>query len=49
MSRDHMNAEELEASRILDLVREGGGVAVPMSAIVWSLWVLGDLGGPRPW
>lgn len=38
-----MNHEELEASRILDLVRAGGDV--PASIVLWSLWVLGDLVG----
>lgn len=47
MSRDHMNGEELEASRILDLVREGGDV--PRTAILWALWTLGDIAGARPW
>jgi len=41
--RNHMNYEELEASRILDLARAGGDV--PASAIVWALWTLGDLVG----
>mgnify|MGYP000408537401 CR=1 FL=1 len=39
--RNHMNHEELEASRILDLARAGG--EVPHSAIVWALIVLGDM------
>lgn len=41
--RNHMNHEELEASRILDLARAGGDV--PRSAITWALFVLGDLVG----
>jgi len=43
MNRAHMNHEELEASRILDLVRAGGDV--PASAVTWALWTLGDLVG----
>lgn len=43
--RDHMNHEELEASRILDLMRAGGDV--PESTVTWALWVLGDLVGVR--
>ena len=39
--RQHMNHEELEASRILDLARAGGDV--PVSTITWALWVLGDM------
>ena len=39
--REHMNHEEREASRILDLLRAGG--AVPDSTVVWCLFVLGDL------
>lgn len=41
--RNNYNFEELEASRILDLVRAGGDV--PESTITWALWVLGDLVG----
>ena len=41
--RTHMNHEELEASRLLDLARAGGDV--PDSAITWALWTLGDLVG----
>lgn len=41
--RNHMNHEELEASRILDLAKAGGDV--PESVITWALWVLGDLVG----
>ena len=41
--RNKYNPEELEASRILDLVRIGGDV--PESVITWALWVLGDLVG----
>lgn len=43
MTRDHMNDEEREASRILDLARVGGDV--PDSVVTWALWVLGDLVG----
>jgi hypothetical protein len=42
--RDHLNHEEREAARILDLVRAGGDA--PASAVTWALWVLGDLEGP---
>ena len=39
--RENCNWEELEAHRILDLVRAGiGGVSEPM--IKWALFVLGD-------
>ena len=41
--RDHMNHEELEAMRILDAARLG--MNVPHSAILWALWVTGDLVG----
>lgn len=41
--RTHMNHEELEASRLLDLARAGGDV--PDSTINWALWTLGDLVG----
>lgn len=41
--RDKYNHEELEAARILDLVRVGG--EVPVSVVTWALWVLGDLVG----
>jgi len=41
--RNHSNQEELEASRILDLVRGGGDV--PATTVTWALWVLGDLVG----
>jgi len=41
--RNKYNHEELEAARILDFSRAGGGV--PDSAITWALWVLGDLVG----
>jgi len=41
--RNHMNDEEREASRILDLVRAGGDV--PESVIIWALWTTGDLVG----
>ncbi|MDE2104029.1 MAG: hypothetical protein KGL39_42725 [Patescibacteria group bacterium] len=39
--RSHYNAEELEAARLLDLVR--AGVNVPQEAITRALWILGDL------
>ena len=39
--RQHMNHEELEASRILDFAKAGG--EVPDSTITWALWVLGDM------
>lgn len=38
--RDHCNGEELEAHRILDMVR--AGIDVPQSTITWCLFVLGD-------
>jgi hypothetical protein len=38
--RKHCNYEELEAHRILDLVK--AGVNVPESTICWALFVLGD-------
>ena len=41
--RQHMNYEELEASRILDLALHGGDV--PDSVITWALFTLGDLVG----
>ena len=41
--RDTCNYEELEAHRLLDLARIGGDV--PVSAVMWALWVLGDLVG----
>lgn len=41
--RYHMNYEEAEASRILDLVR--AGFDVPADLVNWCLWVLGDLVG----
>lgn len=41
--RNHYNQEELEAARILDLVRAGGDV--PESVITWCLWTLGDCVG----
>lgn len=40
MLRDHCNAEELEAHRILDLVK--AGFAVPRLLIKRALFVLGD-------
>jgi hypothetical protein len=43
--RNQYNHEELEASRILDLVRAGGDV--PEITVTWALWVLGDLVGTR--
>lgn len=39
--RNHMNYEELEASRILDLARDGEDV--PETVIVWAFLVLGDM------
>jgi len=39
--RNHYNHEELEAARILDLVRLGDET-VPCSIITWALFVLGD-------
>ena len=39
--RQHMNHEELEASRILDFAKAGG--EVPDSTITGALWVLGDM------
>lgn len=41
MTRTHLNYEELEAHRILDLQKAGGDV--PETAVTWALWVLGDL------
>lgn len=47
--RNHMNDEELEASRILDYVRDpelaelDGVEHVPMTAVLWALRVTGDL------
>ncbi len=38
--RDHCNREGLRAHAILDLARAGGDV--PLSAICWALFVLGD-------
>lgn len=38
--RDHCNYEELEAHRILDMVRYG--MDVPATVIAWALFVLGD-------
>lgn len=40
MLRDHCNYEELEAHRILDMVK--AGFDVPNSTICWALFVLGD-------
>ncbi len=40
MSRQHMNHEEREAMRILDLAR--AGFDVPESAVAWALFVTGD-------
>ena len=42
--RNHYNHEELEAARILDLIRMGDD-SVPWTAITWALWVLGDAVG----
>lgn len=38
--RDHYNWEELEAAKVLDLVR--AGVSVPDEQIIRALIVLGD-------
>ena len=38
--RDKCNYEELEAHRILDMVR--AGMDVPQSTVTWALFVLGD-------
>lgn len=40
-----MNHEELEASRILDMVKCGEAVSIFM--INWALGVLGDFGTPE--
>jgi len=40
MLRDHCNAEELEAHRILDMVRQG--MLVSDQQIIRALFVLGD-------
>lgn len=40
MLRDHCNHEELEAHRILDLAK--AGLEVPVTTVVWALFVLGD-------
>jgi hypothetical protein len=45
MNRDHMNYEEREAMRILDLVRSGADV--PYSTVMWALRVTGDALGLR--
>ena len=42
--REHYDFEELEAARILDLVRLGDK-SVPLKAINRALWVLGDAVG----
>jgi len=42
--RDHYNFEELEAARILDLVRMGDKT-IPWTVITWALWCLGDAVG----
>jgi len=44
--RDHYNHEELEAARILDLIRMGDD-SVPWTTITWALFVLGDAVGLR--
>lgn len=38
--RDHYNCEELEAAKLLDLVRLG--IDVHQDQITRALWVLGD-------
>lgn len=38
--RDRCNEEELEAHRILDLVK--AGIDVPESSVAWAFIVLGD-------
>ncbi len=43
MSRAHLNYEEREAMRILDMVR--AGLDVPASTIAWCLFVTGDAVG----
>jgi hypothetical protein len=40
MLRDNCDNEELEAHRVLDLVK--AGASVPASSIDWALFVLGD-------
>lgn len=40
MLRDKCNHEELEAHRILDMVKLG--MDVPDTTITWALFVLGD-------
>lgn len=41
--RDLCNFEELEAHRILDMVR--AGLDAPETTVTWALWVLGDAVG----
>ena len=43
MNRAHMNHEEREAMRILDMARAGMEVADEM--VIWALFVSGDLVG----
>ena len=43
MTRAHMNYEEREAMRILDLVL--WGVDVPLSTVQWALLITGDAVG----
>lgn len=40
MPRDHMNDEEREAMRILDLLKAGEDI--PPSVVLWALIVTGD-------
>lgn len=41
MSRQHMNDEEREAMRILDLLKAGDD-SIPESVVQWCLRVTGD-------
>ena len=43
MTRNHMNDEEREASRILDLARTGDTPGLTPELIRWALRVLGDM------
>lgn len=45
MTRDHMNDEEREAMRILDLLKAGDDI--PPSVVQWALRVTGDAIGLR--
>jgi hypothetical protein len=40
MNRLHLNEEEREAMRILDMVR--AGMDVPATTVTWALFVTGD-------